>query len=127
MNLMHGKIKYLARLTLALVLFAQGTLAAHACVAPADNMMHMLAGETMVENMPCHEVDKHNVNACQMHCTLSEQLNMDQQIPAAILVKPIVLRVATVAVEVEFFSVNRLPVALNSGPPIPIRFCSFQI
>lgn len=127
MNLMHGKTKYLARLMLALVLFAQGTLAAHACVTPSDNMMQMLAGEVVGSSMPCHEVEKPNLNACQMHCTLSEQLNMDQQTPLAIAVSPIVLSVAIVATDIDFISYNSQPVALNSGPPISIRFCTFLI
>ena len=112
---------------LVLVLFAQGTLAAHACVNDSEAMQPLQHAEVAADMMPCHEVEISNKNACQMHCTQSEQLNLDQQNPVAVAVSEVILQIELPAKHYQYQTVASAPVALNTGPPLSIRFCSFLI
>jgi len=114
---------------LAAVLFAQGTLAAHACVAPDASAVRALVTDNVVEVMPCHEADKakENSNACLMHCTQSDQVNLDQQAVAAVHIGDVVLHVALPAVQHKMQAAQYSLMPLNTGPPLSIRYCSFLI
>jgi len=109
MNLTQRKIKHWAQLMLAVVLFAQGTLAAHACVSAPDTLLQRIAAEAVVEVMPCHQVEDNNLNACQMHCTQSEQLNLDQQNPVAVAVSEVVLQIELHAMQYQYHTLLLLP------------------
>jgi hypothetical protein len=77
--------------------------------------------------MPCHETETTNANACLMHCTQSDQVNLDQQTVAAIATNENMLRVALAAVQQGVMTLDQAPLRLNTGPPLSIRFCSFLI
>jgi hypothetical protein len=127
MNMTQRKIKHWAQLMLVLVLFAQGTLAAHACVNDAEAMLQVQHAAVAADMMPCHEVEISNKNACQMHCTQSEQLNLDQQNPVAVAVSEVILQIELPAKQYQYQTLASSSVSLNTGPPLSIRFCSFLI
>ena len=127
MKLAQRKIKWLARLMLLLVLFAQGMVAANACVTPnAGPVQAFKVVHQSDEAMPCHMGKVHNANACLVHCTQSDQISADQHdMPVAIPVNVIVRVISQPLIEYShpiIFSEHRV---LDTGPPIPIRFCSF--
>jgi hypothetical protein len=79
-------------------------------------------------HMSCHEQPNENKNACLVHCTQADQISADQATPVFIPSSTAVL-VLDVAVE-QISTLPRRNVAqadYNSGPPIPIRFCTFLI
>lgn len=133
MKLAQRKIKWLARLMLGLVLFAQGVVAANACIAPnAGPTQAYVIGQNdngtqrTDEAAPCHEEEIPNANACLTHCTQSDQISADQQPVWA--AAPIT--VASLQVPVAQDRHNRLTevperLVLNTGPPLTILFCSF--
>ena len=127
MKLAQRKIKWLARLMLVLVIFSQVILDANACVAPTASPVRAY---TMAQHeddaMPCHEQENSNANACLSHCTQSDQVNVDQQ--SAQLPVPVSV-IAWVSSQTQaqhilpaIFLEHLVP---DTGPPIPIRFCSF--
>jgi len=134
MHFTHLHLRKLARATLALLLFAQGVVAAQACVmsvtdpvqafAPAMDKM-VMQGE---EHMSCHEQAGENKNACLVHCTQADQINSDQATPAFMPSSMAVLVVDVPAAQTSTIPrCNVARIAFNSGPPIPIRFCTFLI
>lgn len=127
MKFSQRKIRFLARLMLVAGLFAQGTLAAHACVMSSDVALNVHNLEIVAEAMPCHEAQSTNANACLMHCTQDSQVNLDQQTIAALPVTEAVLLVALPHTQQMIVAASSTPVPLNSGPPLSIRFCSFLI
>ncbi len=138
-NLTQRKTKWLARLTLAAVLFAHGVLAAHACVLPSVNPTHAFA-EHKVAEKPCHEgkevaavkvehmpTEQMNGNACLMSCTQSDQISVDHQTPTVAPVST--AQWLPVKLQTQQQATIFIPhyQALNTGPPVAIRFCSFLI
>ncbi len=121
------KTMWLTRLMLVAVLFAQGILAAHACVAPTASAAQALSMESVSEAMPCHETKKINANECLMHCTQADQVNLDQQHIVSVAVNEAVSFVAIPLVQHKITTLEYSPLALNTGPPLSIRFCSFLI
>ena len=61
-----------ARLVLAVMLFAQYSLATQACMLPEAEPAMAFAADDMSD---CHmqDTDKHNPNACFVHCTSDYQ------------------------------------------------------
>ena len=94
MKFKQGKIKLLARIALAVALFAQGVLAAQACVVPEASASQAFSLAANAEAMPCHEVEKMNANACLIHCSQADQVNLDQHNIPALSVDDIILTVA---------------------------------
>lgn len=127
MKITQRRSRWLSRLVLVSALFAQGILAAHACVAPDASAVRALSIEPVAEAMPCHEASKPNVNECLMHCTQSDQVNLDQLQVAAVHSEEVVLHVALPAVEHKKQTVQYSLLPLNTGPPLTIRYCSFLI
>lgn len=125
MKLAQRKIKLLARLMLGLVLFAQMIVAANACVAPgASPMRAYTMAQQDDEAMPCHQHTTPNANLCLAHCTQADQISMDQHhMPVAAPAN--VIAWIGLQPQVEFhpviFPEHLVP---DTGPPIPIRFCS---
>ncbi len=110
---------------LGLALFAQGVVAANACDVLRGNATQAFAVE--VEEMPCHDAVSSNANACLAHCTQGDQVSVDQSSPVFVASNVVTLLVdapARVAVSPSYVTAQ---VALNTGPPVSIRFCSFQI
>lgn len=124
MKLAQRKIKWLARLMLVLVLFAQGIVAANACVASSPAQAYSMEQHDD-DAMPCHEEETPNANACLSHCTQSDQVSVDQH-DAPIHAPVSVIAWANTQPQAQHTpSVTYSePLALDTGPPIPIRFCS---
>lgn len=174
MRLAQEKIRWLARLMLALVLFAQGVVAASACVAtevgPAQAYSMAQDGKaaacheeeipyghgtdtTLIDethharlphpnpppepekllgghpgegaNEALHEFHD-NANACLSHCSQSDQISADQHSapvapPAGIIgwasTRPPATDIRQLAAAEQ--------IVPDTGPPLPIRFCSF--
>ena len=127
MKLAQRKIKWLARLMLVLVLFAQGIVAANACVAPnASAAQAYNMAQQDEEAMPCHEQEIPNANVCLSHCTQSDQISVDQHsMPLAAPVSVIAWISSQPQVQHSRPAISFEHLALDTGPPIPIRFCSF--
>jgi hypothetical protein len=127
MKLSQRKIRFLSRLLLVAGLFAQGTLAAHACVLSSDVAVNVHAMETVAEAMPCHMAESGNANACLIHCTQDNQVNLDQHSIFALPMTEAILHVAMPQIQHKGVTAVISPVALNIGPSLSIRFCSFLI
>lgn len=112
---------------LVAALFVQGILAAHACVAPDASAASAVMMKSVVEAMPCHESATLNANECLMHCTQSDQVNLDLHILDATAVGELVLHVPMPQVRHLVPSPDYPSVVLNTGPPLAIRFCTFLI
>lgn len=126
MKLAQRKIRWLARLVLVLALFAQGVVAANACVAPAAGPAQAFAGAPNDETAPCHDEEISNANACLAHCTQADQIGVDQHTlhlaaPVSVIgwasAQPQARNIRPIAVAEQ--------IAPDTGPPLPIRFCSF--
>ena len=112
---------------LVLVLFAQGMIAASACNSPAASpeQAYVIAHPDD-ETMPCHEAKNHNANACLVHCTNADQINADQhQLPVSAPANVIAWVSSLPQPEPVQPAISSQPLVLDTGPPIPIRFCSF--
>jgi hypothetical protein len=83
--------------------------------------------ESDATEMHCHDEGSANTNACLAHCTQGDQVNVDQVIPVFVapsvvtLVVDVPIRISVVP---SYFTSR---IALDTGPPVSIRFCSFQI
>lgn len=126
MKLAQGKNRWLARLLLALVLFAQGIVAASACLTPDAGPVQAYAAAQDDEAAPCHEEAITNSNACLAHCTQADQVSADQHssllaAPAGVIgwasARPPAMGSRQIA------AADRI--VPDTGPPLPIRFCSF--
>ncbi len=128
MKLAQRKIKWLSRLMLGLALFAQGIVAATACVAPGASAVQAYAIEQNAGATPCHEEELVNANACLGHCTQSDRISVDQH-NVSIAAPVSVISWVTIRPQAQSMRLAISPeyLALNTGPPIPIRFCSFLI
>lgn len=123
----HRKNKYISRLMLAVVLFAQGMLAAHACVEPISGAAKSVARQQSEVTMPCHVTSKLSRNECLMHCTQSDQVNVDHQAMTALPVSDMTLHVVIPPYKREFLAATYIPPVVNTGPPLSIRYCTFRI
>lgn len=113
---------------LGLVLFAQGVVAANACDVVRGNVTQAFAAaEADQPPMHCHEEQVPNANACFVHCTQGDQMNVDQVVPVFVApgVVTLVVDVPVPSGDIPVYRASQ--VALNTGPPVSIRFCSFQI
>ena len=132
MKLSLHTTRWLARLMLGVGLFAQGVVMAHACDNLRGSAIQAFAsGEKAPDmgSMHCHDQShpKANANACLAHCTQGDQVNVDQVIPVFVApsVVTLVLDVPVRFSVVPSYFTSRI--ALDTGPPVSIRFCSFQI
>ncbi len=120
--------RWIARLMLGLVLFAQGVVAANACDVVRGNISQAFASqETEAMEMHCHDETATNTNACFVHCTQGDQVGVDQISPVFVASTNVTLLVDIPAQTVTAPSYFTSRAALNTGPPASIRFCSFQI
>ena len=72
-------LSIVSRLTLGLIVFAQLSLAAHACMLPDSALSG--AFNPAVDAV-CHNADKFNPNACLTHCTEANQTSGAYEVPA---------------------------------------------
>ena len=118
--------RWIVYLILVSGLFAQFAVAAHACELMHSQAFAAKAAE-MAEMHCHHSSDSTNANACLEHCSIGNQISIDQVVPDFVTPNTISL-VVDVPVKA-----NVLPTYVNSsqvldtGPPVSIRFCSFQI
>ncbi len=128
MKLAQRKIKWLSRLMLGLVLFAQGIVAANACIAPTASPAQAYVIEQNAGAMPCHDEKLSTANACLGHCTQSDRISVDQH-SVSIAAPVSVISWATTQPQAQSMRqvVYSEDVALSTGPPIAIRFCTFLI
>lgn len=125
MKLAQNKMRWLARLMLGLALFAQGVVAANACMTPEAGPAQAFAVVQGDEADPCHDEEVSNNNACLAHCTQADQVSVDQHI-LLLAVPASIIGWASTHPQAQALRPDILfePPALNTGPPIPIRFCS---
>lgn len=119
---------------LALALFIQGLMSAHACVsadasaAKAVMLQQALADETGADEMPCHQAGKPNTNECLTHCTQSDQTSPDHAQQSVLPANAAVLQVALPDMHDSNKRFSKaLFVATDSGPPLSILYCTFRI
>lgn len=113
---------------LGLMLFAQGIVAANACDVLTGNVNQAFALSSEEAAEPCHDTATSNANACLDHCTQGDRVSVDQITPAFVIPHIPVLRIELPeesAVSPTYFAASKI--AADSGPPVSIRFCSFQI
>ncbi len=128
MKLAQRKIKWLSRLMLGLVLFAQGIVAANACIAPTASVAQAYVIEQNAGVMPCHDEKLSTANACLGHCTQSDRISVDQHnVSIAAPVSVISWAITQPQAQSLHLVISPEYLALNTGPPISIRFCSFLI
>lgn len=130
MRLTLHTFRQLSRLLLGLTLFAQGVVDAHACAPLASIPAPAIAAMMESISMPCHEeaAPDHpasSTSACMAHCSQADQVNVD--LHDATIAAPVSV-IAWVSIQPQVqrsvSSIHPQLVALNTGPPIPIRFCS---
>lgn len=111
------------------VLFAQGVVAANACDVLRGNVSQAFASPaTEAGEMHCHDGVASNANACLDHCTQGDRVSIDQVTHTFAMPSEAVLVVdvpVQVAIAPSFLAISR--VGIDTGPPVSIRFCSFQI
>lgn len=113
---------------LGLGLFAQGVIAANACDVLRGNATQAFAVDTAkATGMHCHDEVAPNANACLAHCTQGDQVSVDQIVPVFVApgIVTLVVDVPVPVVVTPSYFTSR--VALNTGPPVSIRFCTYQI
>lgn len=115
----------IARLMLALMLFAQFALAAQACLLPQPAMPFAAGSDPMAG---CHQHNKISANACLANLTQSDQSADAPSLPAPIAAAPgtplfLVPAIAAVSVTTMY---QPAPPIRASGPPLSILFCSSQ-
>ena len=113
-------LSIVSRLTLGLMVFAQLSLAAHACMLP-DSAPGGAFNPAV--DAVCHHADKFNPNACLTHCTEANQTSGAYELPA--------IPAATLPVlQLDLFEVAAAPavpaqLVAHTGPPQTILFCCF--
>ena len=112
-----------------LVLLAQGIVAANACDVLRGNATQAFAVNTAeATEMHCHDEVAQNANACLAHCTQGDQVSVDQIVPVFIAPNAVVLVVdIPVFRTVALSSIAVSRAGFNTGPPVSVRFCTFQI
>lgn len=134
--------KLLIRLTLAAVLFAQGVIAAHACVLPTMNPIEAFVTQEAATKQPCNQhatsspeqnpviqnlAVQMNGNACLASCTQTDQINVDYKNFTVASVGITNFLPATLTVQCNASDFIPSYQVLNTGPPVAIRFCTFLI
>jgi len=115
------------RFLLISALFVQGILASHACVSNESNAINAYKMQDNSDTPACHHVGSTSANECLMHCTQSEQVNLDHHHLNTPIFTQSVLQIATPPLRQRIPLAIYVPMAASSGPPLTIRFCSFLI
>ncbi|MEQ1837765.1 MAG: hypothetical protein ABL858_05430 [Candidatus Nitrotoga sp.] len=138
------KNKLLIRLTLAVVLFAHGVTAAHACVLPSMSPTQAFVTQDATKQ-PCNQhvititssseqdpivqqlAVQMNGNACLVNCTQTDQINVDHHNVTVAHVSTTNFLPATLPVQCMASVFIPSYQVLNTGPPVTVRFCTFLI
>ncbi|MEQ1673863.1 MAG: hypothetical protein ABL865_02325 [Candidatus Nitrotoga sp.] len=143
-SITQRKNKLLIRLTLAAVLFAQGVIAANACVLPSMNPtqafvkqaatkqpcnQHVTTTSSLSEQDPTAQkiAVQMNNNVCLASCTQTDQINVDHHNVTVAHVSTTNFLPATLPVQCMASTFIPSYQVLNTGPPVAIRFCTFLI
>ncbi len=136
------KNKLLIRLTLAAVLFAQGVIAAHACVLPTMNPTQAFVTRDAATKQPCNQhatssseqnqivqqlAVQMNGSACLASCIQTDQINVDHKNFTVAPVGITNFLPATLPAQCNASDFIQPYQVLNTGPPVAIRFCTFLI
>jgi len=62
-----------------------------------------------------------------MHCTQADQVNLDQHNLTAIPLQEVELHAVVLPRQQKVITALYTPLVLNTGPPLSISFCSFQL
>ncbi|MGH8751441.1 MAG: hypothetical protein ACREUV_07020 [Burkholderiales bacterium] len=119
---MRHLLKIISRFTLGLTLFAQLSLAAHACTLV--NVQPASAFDASV-SAPCHQASQFDPNACLAHCTESSQTASNYTLPALPAATLPVLSVALMETRAAPQAFSATQPLDHSDPPSTIRFCCF--
>lgn len=131
MRLSRHTLNWLARLMLGLLLFAQGVVAANACVTQtsATHAYTMIGqADELAVTGSCHESQAlANANACLAQNTQADQASADYVVPQFALPTLTVLRVpnTTESAIAHSCAVLAQLAPPDTGPPLPVRYCSF--
>jgi hypothetical protein len=131
-HLSRTRKRFAAWLCLAMMLFAQGAYAAHACGAVDTAMDEAMA------SMPCHQqqaaqeqqaeeaqIDK---NLCQNHCLAGNQILDLAKIPVVAPSTVAVLPMPVVLADVALYASPFAEIPAHPGaPPIAVLHCCFRI
>ncbi len=116
---------WIARLLIGVLLFAQGVVAANGCDLLGGNIVQVFAAAEEAE--PCHDEESSNPNACLDHCTQGDRVGVAQiNLHFVAASAPILVTARVNQTLVLPFSPDTTR-RLNTGPPLNIRFCTFQI
>ena len=124
MKLPQNMKRSIARLLMALALFAQWAMPSSAYPAVPATPAQVSA---MPEHagMSCHESQPPSASNCLAHCSQSDQISLDQLQLPAIPASAASWHAAVPPVQgVSGGAFIRIMPQKASGPPIPIRFCS---
>jgi hypothetical protein len=117
------RIRRIAHISLVFLFFTQAALAMSGCLMPAAGLAQVMAE---VEAAGCSEAGGMNLNLCQAHCVAEHQSLDTGEVPQLSPLHVVVWVVPPFEyTEHPTFTVVR--VQRTGDPPIPIRFCSFQI
>jgi hypothetical protein len=120
--------RWIIRLMLVSGLFAQIAVAAHACEQMHGQGFAAKAAE--IAEMHCHSHHSSgasNANVCLEHCSMGNQISIDQVVPDFVTPNTISLAVAAPVNASDLPTYVNSSLILDTGPPVSIRFCSFQI
>jgi hypothetical protein len=110
------------RLCLGLLVLSQFAMAAHACSSLVGSPASAF---TQAERHPCHENNEVNPGACRMHCLQGDQAPVPQEFaPVSHVPQPLSFEIS---LDANWIPLAHRPVvlAVNSDPPLPIRYCRF--
>jgi len=117
------RLPRIARLVLVFLFFAQAALAASGCLMPGSGLAKAMAP---TEKSGCSEKGRMNLNLCLAHCDADSQSLDTCGLPVPAPPSSVVLLVPLFDYP-EPLTLSVLRVEHTGDPPIPIRFCSFQI
>ena len=117
------RIRRIAGTLLVFLFFTQADLAMSGCLMPAARLAKVMAE---VEASGCNERGSMNLNLCHAHCTAEHQALDTGELPPLSPLHVVVLVVPSFEYT-EHPSLTVVRVQCTRAPPIPIRFCSFQI
>ncbi len=117
------RLPRIARLVLVFLFFSQAALAASGCLMPASGLAKAM---TPTKESGCSDKGSMNLNLCLAHCNAGSQSLDTGELAVSAPPSSVVLVVPLVDYP-ERLTLSVVRVERTSDPPIPIRFCSFQI
>ena len=131
MNLSRHKRKLLALFGVAVILFAQFAMAAHACMEMEPAQAISMAAAMDEGSPPCHEPDPGELNACVTYCQVGVSPSFDTQSTSAAVLMPVLAYSVTrqdlspVTLSVQGYAQALLKRV--TAPPAMVRNCCLRI